>query len=136
MNVHRQQNEWHMTDENRREPTAETRRIAKRVALLRRKHAISQLDLCAKLDISQSMMSRYESGERRIPSELLAKIAKAINVSSDELLGLKPIKNNGQEMATETKRLWKKFQQVSSLPENDQRAVIRLINSLSRTKAS
>jgi len=29
-----------------------------------------------------------------------------------------------------TKRLWKKFQQVQELPEKDQRAVIRLVNSL------
>jgi hypothetical protein len=31
--------------------------------------------------------------------------------------------------------LWKKFQQLLSLPEKDQRAVIRLINSLVGTKA-
>jgi len=30
----------------------------------------------------------------------------------------------------ETRRLWKKFQQVRDLPEKDQRAVIRLVNSL------
>ena len=30
----------------------------------------------------------------------------------------------------ETKRLWKKFQQLIDLPEKDRRAVIRLLNSL------
>jgi hypothetical protein len=30
----------------------------------------------------------------------------------------------------ETRRLWKRFRQVSSLPERDRKAVIRLINSL------
>jgi hypothetical protein len=29
----------------------------------------------------------------------------------------------------ETKRLWKRFQMVTALPEKEQRAVIRLINS-------
>jgi hypothetical protein len=35
----------------------------------------------------------------------------------------------------ETKRLWKKFQQLLSLPEKDQHAFIRLINSLVGTKS-
>jgi hypothetical protein len=30
------------------------------------------------------------------------------------------------------RRLWKKFQQVARLPDKDQRAVIRLINSLAK----
>jgi hypothetical protein len=30
------------------------------------------------------------------------------------------------------RRLWKKFRQVTRLPEKDQRAVIRLINSLAK----
>jgi hypothetical protein len=30
----------------------------------------------------------------------------------------------------ETRRLWKRFQMMAELPEKDQRAVIRLINSL------
>jgi len=30
----------------------------------------------------------------------------------------------------ETRRLWKRFQMVSTLPEKDRRAVIRLVNSL------
>jgi hypothetical protein len=31
---------------------------------------------------------------------------------------------------SETRRLWKKFQQLLTLPEKDQRAVMRLVNSL------
>jgi len=36
----------------------------------------------------------------------------------------------------EQRRLWKRFQQMAELPEKDQRAVIRLINSLSTVRAS
>lgn len=123
-----------VADENRREPTDKTHRIARRLATMRRHQGISQNELCDKLGLTQSMMSRYENGERRIPSELLADFANAIGVSADELLGLKAVKKNAQEMDDETKKLWKKFQQFSKLPEHDRRAVTRLINSLSRTK--
>jgi hypothetical protein len=37
-------------------------------------------------------------------------------------------------MTDEMKHLWKKFQLVAELPDNDQRAVIRLINSLAKSK--
>ena len=36
----------------------------------------------------------------------------------------------------EVRRLWKKFQQVLSLPEKDRRAVIRLVNSLVGAKVA
>lgn len=124
-----------MTQENRREPTQETQRIARRVAQFRRKNGISQMQLCETLGLTQSMMSRYETGQRRIPSELLAEFAKIIGVSSDELLGITASKKNNLEMNPETKTLWKKFQQVTTLSKHDQRAVIRLINSLARAKA-
>jgi len=52
-------------------------------------------------------------------------------VSTDELVGAKAPKRERNVMSAETRRLWKKFQQFETLPEKDQRAVIRLINSLS-----
>ncbi|MGK2859510.1 MAG: hypothetical protein ACSLFQ_20095 [Thermoanaerobaculia bacterium] len=46
------------------------------------------------------------------------------------MLGIKRVKPDSRTEDPETRRLWKKFQQVTELPEKDQRAVIRLINSL------
>jgi hypothetical protein len=53
-----------------------------------------------------------------------------MKVSADELLGLKPPKIERASDGPETRRLWKRFQMMAALPEKDQRAVIRLINSL------
>ena len=53
-----------------------------------------------------------------------------LRVSADELLGLKPSKIENKKENPEKRRLWKRFQRMTSLPERDQRAVIRLINSL------
>ena len=122
-----------VADDNRIPTSKRTKQIAKRLARLRQERAISQRDFCKKLGISQPMMSHYERGERRIPSDLLAEIAKILSVSADELLGLKRSSKN-VEMSKEMKRMWKKFQQVAGLPEHDQRAVIRLINSVAKAK--
>ena len=56
-------------------------------------------------------------------------------ISSDELLGIKPQPREVSKFEPlhsdpESRRLWKKSQQMASLPQKDQRAVIRLINSL------
>jgi hypothetical protein len=59
----------------------------------------------------------------------LAKLS-ALNVSTDELLGLKPPKLERPRRDPETARQWKRFQRIASLPERDQKAVIRLVNSL------
>ena len=57
-------------------------------------------------------------------------LAKALKVSADELLGLRPPKVERASDGPEIRRLWKRFQMMAALPEKDQRAVIRLINSL------
>jgi len=123
-----------VADDNRVPTTKRTKQIAKRLSRFRQERAISQRDFCKQLGISQPMMSHYERGERRIPSDLLAEMAKILNVSADELLGLKRSTKNA-EMSRDMKRMWKKFQQVAGLPEHDQRAVIRLINSVAKAKA-
>lgn len=62
-------------------------------------------------------------------------LAEALKVSTDELLGVKPLRAGRAAEDPETRRLWKKFQQVLQLPEKDRRAVIRLVNSLVGARA-
>jgi transcriptional regulator with XRE-family HTH domain len=114
--------------------------IAERIAETRKDRAISQQQMAKKLGVTQPIISRYERGELRIHAELLVKIAKILSVTTDELLGLKPIEKQSKttdELDTPSmRRMWKKFQQVAKWPEKDQRAVIRLINSVSEAKSA
>jgi len=71
---------------------------------------------------------------------VLADLAQALNVSTDEWLGVKTnAKMTRAKKVVDTdnpemRRVSKKFQQLMTLPEKDQRAVIRLVNSLVETK--
>ena len=47
---------------------------------------ISQKDMADKLQISHSALCMYEKGQRRIPVDVLLKIAQILNCSVDELL--------------------------------------------------
>jgi len=127
-----------MAEENR-EPTSERmKQIAKRLRTVRESRAISQRQFARQLEVSSALMTKYEKGERRIPSDVLAEMAEILECSVDALMGLtKAPRKYEPEMPTEVKALWKKFQLVLKLPEHDQRAVIRLINSVSKSsKAS
>jgi hypothetical protein len=62
-----------------------------------------------------------------IPVSLMA------HVSSDTLLGLKPLpKSAADTQAPEEKRLWRHLRVVAQLPERDQRAVLRLIDTAAK----
>ena len=126
-----------MAEENR-EPTSDrTKQIAKRLRKVRESRAISQREFARQMGVSSALMTNYEKGERRIPSDVLAEMAEILECSADDLMGLtKAPRKYEPEMPPEIKALWKKFQLVIKLPEHDQRAVIRLINSVSKTKAS
>ena len=70
------------------------------------------------------------------PTAVVLQLAEALKVSTDELLGVKPLRAGQAAEDPEVRRLWKKFQQVLSLPEKHRRAVIRLVNSLVAAKAA
>lgn len=100
---------------------------------IRLARGLTQTQLAEAIDSSQRAISRYETIAEFPPTHVVVELARALDVTTDELLGFKPPKKaavNGTAQDPETRRLWKKFQQVRALPEKDQRAVIRLVNSL------
>jgi transcriptional regulator with XRE-family HTH domain len=105
--------------------------FGKRLAEIRKARGVTQVELAERIGSSQRNLSYYESEKGHAPAPILVAIAKELEVSTDDLLGLEASSNGPQpRMDGKTKRLWKKFQQMMKLPEKDQRAVIRLINSL------
>jgi hypothetical protein len=66
---------------------------------------------------------------------VLLEFCRALKVSADELLGLKPPpKVEAPRQAPEEKRLWRHLRVVAELPERDQRAVLRLIDTAAKAK--
>ena len=109
--------------------------FGRRLYQLRSQQGITQVDLAEMIGSTQRNISHYETVVDVPPGPVIVKIAKALKVSADDLLGLKPPKKPpAPKEDPETKRLWKKFLQVRSLPIKDQRAVIRLVNSLVAVK--
>ncbi len=60
-----------------------------RIRDLREDHDMTQRQVAEYLNCSQQVYSNYELGQRDIPTEILIKLAKLYQVSTDYILGLK-----------------------------------------------
>ena len=99
---------------------------------------MTQVQLAKAAQVTQRAISYYETDGGSPPGPVIAQLAQALKVSADELLGIQsaPRKAFGFERVAsdpEKQRLWKRFQRITLMPERDQKAVIRLINSLTGT---
>ena len=103
--------------------------FGKRLFALRKTRGLTQVQLAEALGTTQRVISYYETEAELPPSTAIIPLARVLEVSTEELLGLKPAEPNGNS-SIQKQRLWKRFQKMDVLPTKDQRAVIRLINSL------
>ncbi len=109
--------------------------FGRRLAELRKARNITQVQLAQTLGTTQRAITYYENEADYPPVDAIIRLADALGVSADELLGMKngkTTKGRSEQDDPNVRRLWKKFRQVTRLPHKDQRAVIRLINSLAK----
>jgi len=100
--------------------------FGERLARLRQEAGLSQRDLAAEVNISQRMVAYYEKQTAHPPTHLLAILAKALGVSSDQLLGIKEVKSNGRK---KDNRLWRRFSQVEQLPQSQRKQIVQILDA-------
>ena len=110
----------------RRPPTG----FGKRLLEFRKAQGLTQIELAELIGSTQRAISYYENEAGYPPTSVLIALAEALHVSTDELLGLAHRDAGPLETDPKLRRTWKRFRRIMTLPERDQRAVIRLINSL------
>jgi len=71
--------------------------IGNRIKKLRENEGLNQLELSKLLNISNTTLSQYESGQRTPSDDIKIKLSKVFNVSIDYLLGVTDIKNPYKE---------------------------------------
>lgn len=65
----------------------------RRIRDMREDMDLTQKQVADMFNCSQQVYSNYELGQRGIPTDILIKIAKLYNVTTDYLLGLSDVKN-------------------------------------------
>jgi len=107
--------------------------FGKRLAQVRKARGITQTELATKIGVSQRVIAYYEKETNRPPAHLLPKIVKALGVSADVLLGSQDLP--AAPPAT-SKRLIKRIEKLERLPAQDQRMVLRMIDTLADKAAT
>ncbi len=110
--------------------------FGERLQAIRKARGLTQVQLAETAETTQRAVSYYETEAGFPPAPAVIALARALKITTDELLGVKPPKVERVKEDPEARRQWKRFQMISTLPERDQKAVARLINSLVAAGAS
>ncbi len=101
--------------------------FGKRLAALRKAMGLTQGQLGERVGVSYRVIAYYEGETDYPPAHLIEPLAKALKVSSDELLGLKRIK---QQLNPEHAALWRRLKKIETLPKRDQKALLHYLDAL------
>jgi transcriptional regulator with XRE-family HTH domain len=104
--------------------------FGERLQNIRKARGMTQVQLAEAARTTQRAVSCYETEAGFPPAPAVIALARALKISTDELLGVKPPKVERINDDSEARRQWKRFQMISTPPERDQKAAVPLINSL------
>lgn len=102
-----------------------------RLSQLRKDAGYTQKELADEIDSTRRVIAYYETESDHPPASLLVDLARALNVTTDELLGVKAVK---KKIAKSDSRLQRRFQQIEKLPTKDRRQLIQVIDLLAFTQ--
>ena len=98
--------------------------LGEHITTLRKDKKLSQSELGKRAGTSGDLIGRYERDEVKPSIDVIIRIADALNVSIDFLVGKTTFEIN-QDML-------RRFQEVSSLPENAKKQIYMVMDALIR----
>jgi transcriptional regulator with XRE-family HTH domain len=103
-----------------------------RLVELRKAAGFTQQDLAEEVGVSRRMIAYYEVQSEHPPTHLLPAIARALNVSTDALLGAAPVKKAAKGKAKDS-RLQRRLAQIEKLEPAERRRILQVIDTLLET---
>ena len=100
-----------------------TMSLPARLIALRKERGLTQQQMADSIGIHVNSLKKYESGQAQPSLDVLKKIALAVNVSTDFLLFEEHERGPSDELALQ-------FEAVSQLPDEEQRVVMEVLESL------
>jgi len=88
---------------------------------------LSQTQVAEKLGITQQTYAGWERRTTALRPDHIAQLAKVLNASVEHLLGQAPAKQRGGGPVGKARRV---FEEVSKLPRNRQKHIIRVVEDL------
>jgi transcriptional regulator with XRE-family HTH domain len=101
------------------------REVGARVRALRQQGDLTQTELAELLGTKQTAVSEIERGKRGLTVQQVVKLAQALKVTPNDILG-----NDGQHPRPRSARLLRRLHRVEQLPEDQQAAVLKLLDGV------
>lgn len=101
--------------------------FGQRLKRIRQSRALTQQELGDQVGVSQRVVAYYESDDSQPPGALLVELARALEVTADELLGMEQLR---EKVPVKKARIRRRLQQVEELPTADQKAVLKFVDAL------
>lgn len=99
--------------------------FGKRLAELRKANGLTQSELGEKVGVSKRVIAYYEGETKYPPTHLIVPLSEALNVTTDELLGVKPAKNKSR---LQSPKLHRRLRKIEELPPAQQKALLQNID--------
>lgn len=96
-----------------------------RLAELRQRRGLSQTALGTAVGVTKRVIVYYESDGAQPPGAMLVDLARVLSVTTDELLGVKPLRETPRPNVA---RLLKRLERLADLPPTEQRAVLKVVD--------
>ena len=103
--------------------------FGQRLARIRKEKGLTQVELAQKMGIIQVLISDYERDKLRPYHEIVAKLAQAMEVTADELLGLKTTAVSNKKPSL---KLMRRMKKIAGLPPTQQKTLLRTIDTFLR----
>ena len=98
--------------------------FGKRLAKLRKAAGYTQQQLADEIGATRRMIAYYESESQHPPANMLVDLAGALNMSADELLGIKPV-----ETLPISSWLERRIRQIEKLGPRPRQQITQLIDA-------
>ncbi len=102
--------------------------MGERIARLRKERGYTQAELAEKTGIIQALISDYERDKLRLHAEMVIRFAQALEVATDELLGLNGKRKNGDNGKLSL-RLLRRSKKIEELPSSQQKTLLKTIDT-------
>ncbi|SDT50954.1 helix-turn-helix domain-containing protein [Pseudomonas granadensis] len=102
--------------------------MGSRIAHLRMVHEITQTRLARALGLSRQTFQGYEEGTRSMPVTTLVKMAFALRIPVEELLGVPSYTETPRRSLTST--WYRRLQSINELPKVQQKVVAQMLDAL------
>lgn len=90
---------------------------------------MTQAELAEKVGLNQPLVSQYEKGSVRLHGVLVARFAKALRVSADEILGLRDVNGDG---LLKDRRFLRRLQRIDGLSRRQKQALLTTLDTFLR----